>query len=192
MRSIVALLLLLVTSSCAIHSTFPFICFRSGCVHQQWNMRGLKKNMKAKLFAMKRKRNKASKVPDDKGSASAKATKGFSGDHDSPSGTSPFYTKVKFVLHANDVTGHALIDSIMTGMQDGKRISGSFDAETSAFIENFQLRRDHIDLVSVKIWDNDSSHTYANKHRRRVKYLQHYLASKGIAKPVIRVEDGEP
>lgn len=192
MRGIIALLLLLVASSCATHSTFPFICFRSGCVHQQWNMRGMQKNMKAKLFAMKHKRGKPSKVPDEKRSLTAKVTKAFPDDSGSSSGTLPFYTKVKLVFHTSDAAGHVLIDSMMTGMQDGRKISGSFDAETSACIENFQLRRDRIDHVSVRIWDNDSSHAYAGKHRRRVKYLKKYLATKGIARSAIRIEDSKP
>lgn len=50
-----------VLNSCAIHKEFPFICFASGCVKKQFNMREIKagiKRMKGEASARKRKRNK--------------------------------------------------------------------------------------------------------------------------------------
>ena len=44
-----------VLSSCAIHHEFPFICFRGGCVKQQFGMKPLKKRIQIALGGKKRK-----------------------------------------------------------------------------------------------------------------------------------------
>jgi hypothetical protein len=48
-------------NSCAIHKEFPFICFASGCVKEQFKVREIKagiKRMKGEASVRKRKRNK--------------------------------------------------------------------------------------------------------------------------------------
>ena len=50
-----------VLNSCAIHKEFPFICFASGCVKEQFKVREIKagiKRMKREASVRKRKRNK--------------------------------------------------------------------------------------------------------------------------------------
>lgn len=58
---ILALALICFLNSCAIHKDFPFICFASGCVKEQFKVREIKagiKRMKGEASVRKRKRNK--------------------------------------------------------------------------------------------------------------------------------------
>lgn len=55
LRIISLILIVCVFSSCAIHHEFPFICFASGCVKQQFSMKPLKKRMQAAMGRKKRK-----------------------------------------------------------------------------------------------------------------------------------------
>ncbi len=54
-RTIIFLLIACLFGSCAIHNKFPFICFNSGCVKQQFSMKPLKKRMQIALGGKKRK-----------------------------------------------------------------------------------------------------------------------------------------
>jgi hypothetical protein len=54
-RIIIFVLVACVFSSCAIHNKFPFICFKSGCVKQQFSMKPLKKRMQIALGGKKKK-----------------------------------------------------------------------------------------------------------------------------------------
>lgn len=57
MRGVIYILIISIFSSCAIHHEFPFICFRGGCVKQQFSLRPFKKKLQA---SMGRKRRKSS------------------------------------------------------------------------------------------------------------------------------------
>jgi hypothetical protein len=57
----IALAAMCVLNSCAIHKEFPFICFASGCVKEQFKVREIRagiKRMKGEASLRKRKRNK--------------------------------------------------------------------------------------------------------------------------------------
>ena len=57
-----ALVAMCFLNSCAIHKKFPFICFASGCVKEQFKVREIKagiKRMKGEASLRKRKRNKS-------------------------------------------------------------------------------------------------------------------------------------
>lgn len=56
-----ALVAMCLLNSCAIHKKFPFICFASGCVKEQFKVREIKagiKRMKGEASVRKRRRNK--------------------------------------------------------------------------------------------------------------------------------------
>ena len=57
LRFVFFILIICLVSSCAIHKEFPFICFASGCVKQQFNMKPFKKRMQIAINARKRKIN---------------------------------------------------------------------------------------------------------------------------------------
>jgi hypothetical protein len=46
-----------VLSSCAIHKDFPFICFASGCIKQQFNLKPFKKRMQIAINGRKKRLN---------------------------------------------------------------------------------------------------------------------------------------
>ncbi len=59
MRVFCLLLPVLFLASCVVHDKFPFICFRSGCVAQGYNIKGFKKRLKGQVAVSARKRNAA-------------------------------------------------------------------------------------------------------------------------------------
>lgn len=60
MRTLIFILVSCILSSCAIHHEFPFICFRAGCVKQQFSLKPFKKRLQASM-GRKRKKSYASK-----------------------------------------------------------------------------------------------------------------------------------
>ncbi len=88
--------LAVVTSSCAIHDKFPFICFQGGCVHQQWSMQGLKKRMNARLAKQKRLRQARKNMDTRYAKRTGNTKENLPEKEPLAYGRIPFYTKVKF------------------------------------------------------------------------------------------------
>jgi hypothetical protein len=55
-RICVAIILYAISVSCAIHDSFPFICFRSGCVENQFGFKKISKRISVQISAGQRKR----------------------------------------------------------------------------------------------------------------------------------------
>lgn len=59
MKTVLFLILLILFTSCAIHKSFPFICFKGSCIGKQWHFRDIKtagKNIKVNANQRKKKR----------------------------------------------------------------------------------------------------------------------------------------
>ena len=47
----ILLFLVIILSSCAVHSKFPFICFRRACGNSNFSVRGVKKKIEGKVVS---------------------------------------------------------------------------------------------------------------------------------------------
>jgi hypothetical protein len=59
MKTVLFLILVFLFTSCAIHKSFPFICFKGSCIGKQWHFRDIKtagKNIKVNANQRKKKR----------------------------------------------------------------------------------------------------------------------------------------
>src|SRR6476661_6859525 len=61
--------------SCVVHDKFPFICFRSGCVKQAYNLKGFKKRINGQLALKARKRDAARAKNEKEKNANANSQK---------------------------------------------------------------------------------------------------------------------
>lgn len=181
------LIILFSCTSCAVHSSFPFICFRSGCVHQQWNMQGLKKRIRAHLAVKKKNRNRHRAVAKK---ADHSVETGKEELARQSMGLSHFHTRIKFVFYIGTDSLSFRNDSLITGMQDGRKITGLDNEEATAFIAN--IKKPEIRKVTVCLWDDETQETYRNSHRQRVKYITHYLAAKGVPRSAIVILETPP
>lgn len=174
---IISVIMLCLLSSCAIHNTFPFICFRKGCIKNQWHLR----EMKASLKLMKGNANKRKQIRE------AKNRKINHEDVDVAPGDYSFKEeeykqKNDSVLTVNFKAGESAIDTIIIINYNSQQqsISGKDSLFIKQYVEKNQAEMFEVIVVQEYIFPNSQE-----KNLKRKEKLVFYLEQLGIKKRII-------
>lgn len=174
---IISVIMLCLLSSCAIHNTFPFICFRKGCIKNQWHLR----EMKASLKLMKGNANKRKQIRE------AKNRKINHEDVDVAPGDYSFKEeeykqKNDSVLTVNFKAGESAIDTIIIVNYNSQQqsILGKDSLFIKQYVEKHQAEMFEVIVVQEYIFPNSKE-----KNLKRKEKLVFYLEQLGIKKRII-------
>lgn len=178
-KLIIYSIILCLLTSCAIHNTFPFICFRKGCIKNQWHLRELKASLKlAKGEANKRKQIREAKNrkrnPEQVNIAQE--------DYTFEENEEEYKTKTDSVLTFSIKAGQSSLDTIIiVNYQPGQE---SIPEKDSLFIEQY-VERHQTHMFEVVVVQESVFPNLGRKTDRRKEKMVAYLEKLGIKKRII-------
>ncbi len=161
--------------SCAIHKTFPFICFKGSCIREQWHLRDIKaanKRFIATMSSRQKKQNSKNRSPQKKNSSSAQDD-----NHDPERLT---VNKPDSVFTFNNTSSDTLISIHYFLKED------SIHSDDKIFLSRYF--KNHKEKAPVEITLREySSPTDDSSYSDRMKILITYLKELSISVSIIHV-----
>ena len=170
LRFVFFILIICLVSSCAIHKEFPFICFASGCVKQQFNMKPFKKRMQIAISGRKRRIN-----------ASLSSSKNKKSKPNYPSNDIP-----KIETAKDSTLKDSVIQQTVFGVTDTVikiyylELTDSVLRKHKAFIKAFVKRSSIKSIAEISLTDFFSEDGYTDKSIKAD--IEKYLIDIGISK----------
>lgn len=185
MKFLLIPLMVVFVASCVVHDKFPFICFRSGCVSQEYNLKGFKKRINGQL-ALKARKREAARVKSEKDKNFAVDTQKQSNDLKSENelsyGSKVIYSKyfLKFFLKKDTLLSTDSI--IIFHTSEHRDITESDKPRLSHFIK--KLPATNVTLVMIHQVKTDSIKEEMHTIIFREKRVKRFLKKERILAPI--------
>ncbi len=188
-KSVLALFVLCMFNSCAIHFHFPFICFRKECIYNQWYFpkAGLKiKSIKTKIAVKihKTKRGRGRHNPEDETVKTPNSSKKRVKSIKKKSVSDSLFTKHEPPIqktNSDTLSGQTSKTNLIINYPfDDNAITEKEKKEIKKYLESIDIK--NISKIAVKGYtDNKGSDAYnKNLSSERAKIVYQYLIELGL------------
>lgn len=166
-------------SSCAIHNIFPFVCFRSGCIKNQWHLR----EMKASIKLMKGEANKRKQIREAKNRKRTPEQVDIAKeDFTFRKNENEHKTKSDSVLSFSIKAGQSSLDTIIiVNYLPGQE---NIPEKDSLFIKRY-VERNQVQMFEIVVVQESVFPNSGGKNNNRKDKMVFYLEQLGIKKRII-------
>lgn len=161
--------------SCAIHNKFPFICFNSGCVKQQFNMKPLKKRIQIAINGKKKRSRSSQNSSNDFKKSLGIAKPDFKNKTEVDSNS---IVKDSSIFNSPKGISFALMDTIIRIYYDG--LTDSVLNNYKKIIQSFVLRTGTNHISEISLIDYYSEEGFAEVSVK--SEISNYLLKIGVSK----------
>lgn len=178
MRALIFILIICVFSSCAIHHEFPFICFRAGCVKQQFSLKPFKKKLQASM-GRKRIKSSASKSGKRRNSSPDGGNRSYDQNEEQPNNKNK--TEDDSIIGLNPGKTIGTIDTVIRIYYAG--LNDSILNRQKAVINSYVKRTGAKNISEISLTDIYSrKETDSDENSSLKKAIGKYLLDIGVSK----------